>query len=229
MSDLRGEDGMTLPELLIAIIIALDRLARRLLADRGRHAAHRRDPGPRRGLPARPRRDGHDDAPAALPGVPELDDPADGGRRHQHASPSTSTSATARPGLPPELHTITYDPTARTLIERDYVGTGTAPGITYPTTASRVKTLAENVVPYAAIPIFRYFAYNAATPPRPATVLTTPLSTTSLGLVARIELSFRTLPPKAVSTAARGSIVLQDEVYIRAADPNDPAPTPTCA
>jgi hypothetical protein len=130
-------------------------------------------------------------------------------------------------GLPPELHTITFDPTARTLVERDFVGSGTAPSVTYPSTATRTKVLAENVVQEGSTPVFRYYAYNSATPPRPDTALTTPLSAANLGLVARIELSYRTLPPR--STTTRGSIVLQDQVYVRAADPNDPAPTPTCA
>jgi hypothetical protein len=133
-------------------------------------------------------------------------------------------------GRPPELHTITYDPATRTLIERDYIGTGTAPTISYPAAGSpsRVRTLAENVLP-TATPIFRYYAYNTAPLPRPALALATPLSAVNLGRVARIELSFRTLPPKALSPSTRGSIVLEDEVYVRAADPNDPAPTPTCA
>jgi hypothetical protein len=127
----------------------------------------------------------------------------------------------------PELHTITYDPAKRTLVEQDFVGSGTAPSITYPSTPSRIRTLAENVVPQGSTPLFRFYAYNAATPPRPDTPLSTPLSAANLGLVARIELSFRTLAPK--STTTRGSIVLEDQVYVRAADPNDPAPTPTCA
>jgi prepilin-type N-terminal cleavage/methylation domain-containing protein len=136
--------------------------------------------------------------------------------------------------LPPELHRITYDPTARTLVERAFVGTGAAPNVVYPATATRTKLLAERVVPYrptgatADLPIFSYYAYNLATPPRPALALGVPLSATDLGRVARIEINFRKLTPgRTLST--RGSIVLQDEVYVRAADPNDPAPTPTCA
>ena len=107
------------------------------------------------------------------------------------------------------------------------MGTGTAPAITYPTTPTRTRLLAENVVPEGSTPIFAYYAYNTQDPPRPDTALSTPLSATDLGTVARIEISFRTLSPN--SNTTRGSIVLQDQVYVRAADPNDPAPTPTCA
>jgi type II secretory pathway pseudopilin PulG len=139
----------------------------------------------------------------------------------------TDLSADPTKSLPPELHTLTYDSAKKTIVETDFVGTGTAPAITYPTTPTRSRLLAENVVPEGSTPIFRFYAYNSATPPRPDTALSAPLSATDLGLVARIELSFRTLPPKLTTT--RGSIVLQDQVYVRAADPNDPAPTPTCA
>jgi hypothetical protein len=139
----------------------------------------------------------------------------------------TDLSADPTANANPELRTITYDPTAKTLTERAYVGTGTSPSITYPSTPTRVKLLAENVIPYTGTPIFTYYSYNTATPPRPQQKLTTPLGTANLGVVARIDISFRTLMPKTATT--RGSIVLQDEVYVRAADPNDPAPTPTCA
>lgn len=135
-------------------------------------------------------------------------------------------------GTVPEKHTLTYDPVKRTIVERAYAGTGAAPAITYPATPSRVKLLAENVVrdrPAGApadTPVFRYHAFDLSTPPRPQLALATPLNATDLARVARMEITFRKLPP---SEQTRGSIVLYDEVYVRAADPNDPAPTPTCA
>ncbi|MGH2969374.1 MAG: PilW family protein [Solirubrobacteraceae bacterium] len=136
-------------------------------------------------------------------------------------------------GAPPELHTITHDPVARTLVERAYVGAGVSPNIVYPAAPTRTKVLAEDVVAYrppggsADLPIFQYSAFNLATPPRPELVLPVPLNATDLARVARIEVNFRKLPPGRTTT--RGSIVLQDEIYVRAANPNDPAPTPTCA
>ena len=228
MSALRREEGMTLPELLIAIIIALvvsfaafsliEVVMRRTAETQGRVEASQRG---RAAMDAMTRQLRSQVCLSST--IPPM---AAGDPNVASFYVDLSDGAT---GLPPELHTITYDPTARTLTERDYAGTGTAPAITYPTAATRTKTLAENVILDSTTPIFRYYAFNSATPPRPATLLATPLSTTNLGLVARIELSFRTLPPKALSPTTRGSIVLQDEVYIRAADPNDPAPTPTCA
>jgi prepilin-type N-terminal cleavage/methylation domain-containing protein len=231
MSSLRREDGMTLPELLIAIIIAvivslaafslIEVVMRRTAETQGRVEASQKGRAAMDTITRQLR-----SQVCLSSSIPPMA-AADGNVVSFYVDLSAGTA----PVLPPELHTITYSPAARTLVERDYVGTGTAPAITYPVAGSpsRVRTLAENVVPIPTSQIFQYYAYNGATPPRPATLLTAPLSTTNLGLVARIEIAFRTLPPNALSTTARGSIVLQDEVYVRAADPNDPAPTPTCA
>jgi prepilin-type N-terminal cleavage/methylation domain-containing protein len=135
---------------------------------------------------------------------------------------------------PPELHRLTYDPGTRSLTESTFRDKDPGTGITYWSTPDRTRTLLENAVPYRApnatadTPIFRYYAFNAATPPRPDLALPAPLNSTDLGRVARIEVSFRALPPGA-RTNVRSSLLMQDQVYVRAADPNDPAPTPTCA
>jgi hypothetical protein len=137
-------------------------------------------------------------------------------------------------GRPPEMHTITYNPTTRRIVQSDFVGAGVSPAIVFPALPTRTKMLAENIVPYRPpgatqdVPMFSYYAFSTATPPRPDLALPTPLGPTDLGRVARIEIAFRALRPNA-GNSTRGSIVLQDEVYVRAADPNDVAPTPTCA
>ena len=59
--------------------------------------------------------------------------------------------------------------------------------------------------------------------------LTTPLSATDLARVAKIEINFMALPPGTKPTLPPARSTLQNEVYVRVADPNDPAPTPTCA
>ena len=64
--------------------------------------------------------------------------------------------------------------------------------------------------------------------PKPVTVLPTPLSATDLARVAKIEINFMAMPPRGKPTSPMAS-TLQNEVYVRVADPNDPAPTPTCA
>jgi prepilin-type N-terminal cleavage/methylation domain-containing protein len=129
---------------------------------------------------------------------------------------------------PIEQHEIAYDATARTLTERVWPGTGSP--LSFPTLTS-TRQITDNVVPRPApdAPIFRYYAYNTATPPRPATLLPTPLSATDLARVAKIEIGFVTLPPGARTLTFPSASTLQNEVYVRVADPNDPAPTPTCA
>jgi prepilin-type N-terminal cleavage/methylation domain-containing protein len=138
----------------------------------------------------------------------------------------------------PELHVLTYDAGTRRLIERDYTGTvklvTNVYTYTYPTAAStpaRTKILAENVIPLTAVPIFQYFTYNTATPPRPQLALAAPATgmlAADTARVARIVVNFRSLTTSNVNNLT-GSSVFQDEVTVRAADPNDEAPTPTCA
>ena len=74
---------------------------------------------------------------------------------------------------------------------------------------------------------FHYYAYSLADPPRPTILLPTPLTLADRARVAKIEVGFTTLPPRAKPSPA-SSVTLQNEIYVRVADPNDPAPTPTC-
>jgi hypothetical protein len=73
-------------------------------------------------------------------------------------------------------------------------------------------------------PIFRYYAYDGSVPPRPKVQLPVPLSTTDRARTVRVEINFRVLPPsaKAGVTKSRGDVLMHDEVYVRAADPDDP-------
>ena len=129
---------------------------------------------------------------------------------------------------PIEQHEIFYNSTARTLTERVWPGVGSP--LSFPTqTVSRQITDGVMQRPAPNAPIFRYYAYNTANPPRPATLLPTPLSATDLARVARIEIGFVTLPPGQTVVTFPAASTLQNEIYVRVADPNDPAPTPTCA
>ncbi len=142
----------------------------------------------------------------------------------------------------PELHVLTYDAATLRLIERDYPGTmvlNPDPKVggylyTYPlaTAPARTKVLAENVIPLTAGgPIFAYYTYGTTTPPRPDLALaapTTGMVAADTARVARITVNFRALTTSNVNNL-NGSSVFQDEVTVRAADPNDEAPTPTCA
>lgn len=145
----------------------------------------------------------------------------------------------------PELHVLSYDPAKSQLLEKDYAGkvvTSTAADgtvintYTYPTantTPARTKVLLANVAPYPAAnsPVFTYYAYSSTSnPPRPDKLLSAAsgLSAADASVVARIDVSFRSLADKTTASQP-GSTVYQDTVYVREADPNDDAPTPTCA
>ena len=125
---------------------------------------------------------------------------------------------------------IVFNPTTRKINERTWPGTGSP--LTFPTKTIDRQLL--NDVTRAVdqfgnpIPFLRYYAYNQLVPPRPILELTPPLNAAALATVARIEVAFTTLPPGARPSPASSS-TLQNEIYVRVADPNDPAPIPTCA
>jgi prepilin-type N-terminal cleavage/methylation domain-containing protein len=137
---------------------------------------------------------------------------------------------------PPVLHKLVYDPARSRIVEYDTKGVSdhaTPPTFTYdvasPATNS-TKVLLDNVTRYGATPMFQYYAYDTAAPPRPSTRLDAPATgmvAANLARVARIVVTYRTRGTDRKNNT--GSIVMQDEVYVRSADPNDPAPTPTCA
>lgn len=139
------------------------------------------------------------------------------------------SSATA----PPALHTLTFDPAARTIAELAYTGTRNASGVvSYSSTPTR-RTFLSDVQRDGSTPVFSYFAFDAPAPPATPTptlaLAATPrLSDGDRERVARIAVSFDALPSRA-KAATPNSLVLRDDVFVRSADPDNAAPTPTCA
>jgi prepilin-type N-terminal cleavage/methylation domain-containing protein len=133
--------------------------------------------------------------------------------------------------VPPERHLLKFDSTAQTITETTYTGksNGASPPVfTYDTTKpSRVRTLLTNVTRYNATPIFQYYGFNTATPPKPELSLGSTINSSNLDQVARIDVTFKALA--AGKTASNASIVLQDEVFAREADPNSLTPDPACS
>jgi prepilin-type N-terminal cleavage/methylation domain-containing protein len=126
--------------------------------------------------------------------------------------------------LPPERHVMTYDAAKRTIVEQDYMGNRVGTTVVYDAVPKRTRTLASNVITRdAATPIFRYYAYGTQDPPRPTVVLPAPLSSTDRARTVRMEINFRVLPPNSkATTATRADMLMHDDVYVRAADPDDP-------
>jgi prepilin-type N-terminal cleavage/methylation domain-containing protein len=136
----------------------------------------------------------------------------------------------SNPDSPPEKHKLTFIPgpvgKTGTLTEAVYVGTSNhakPPVFTYPATPTRSKVLLANVqqggTPAAPTPVFAYYAFDTANPPKASVPLPVPLSAADLARVARIDVTFGARPignPK--STAL---VLLQGQVSVREADPNN--------
>jgi prepilin-type N-terminal cleavage/methylation domain-containing protein len=132
---------------------------------------------------------------------------------------------------PPQRRTITFDPTARRLTESIYTPTGSAGSYVFPTTPTATRTLLTDVVRDGTTPIFRYYPPdttpdNDAVSPA-ALPAASALTAAQLDDVVRIVVVFRVLPAGSTDTTGR-TVVMQDEVYRRAVDPNAPDPTPEC-
>jgi hypothetical protein len=130
---------------------------------------------------------------------------------------------------PPERHALVYDPATRLLVDTVTPGTGMPPGTVF-TATSQPRQLAENIVPEGSTPVFRYFAYNTANPPTASLALPTPVVAADLGRIARVSITYVARAGRGdTATAKNAAISFTDDIYFRSADPNDPAPYPTCA
>jgi prepilin-type N-terminal cleavage/methylation domain-containing protein len=141
-----------------------------------------------------------------------------------------------RANTPPQMRTLRYDEATRTIIEYTYVATGNAP-ILYKVNPDRTRVLATNVVREVRggvpVPIWSFYGFTTSVDPAiPATpTKALPLAmaegSADVKMVARVGLNFEVWAHTR-STAGRTSTVYTDDVFVRAANPNDPAPIPTC-
>lgn len=138
-----------------------------------------------------------------------------------------------------EKRVLTYNPTAKTITETRYLTTGVVP-VVFRATPESTRVLLSNVVPDPTnknsanvVSVFRYFAFgpgSAGVAPKTDVELVSPAAA-DIGRVALVDLAFVTRAGAATAaptTIPAGSLTLHDQVYVRAADPNDPAPYPTC-
>jgi prepilin-type N-terminal cleavage/methylation domain-containing protein len=136
-----------------------------------------------------------------------------------------------------QLRTITYDPSARTITESVYDGTGTYPNLTFPSQPTRTAVLLEKVdrIPDAGYsggfrPIFDYHRFadnplNGAT----ARLTSTPLSEADRARTVKVTVQFIANPLRqATQVSERRTTHFRNEVYVRSADPNNPTGGPRC-
>ncbi|MEA2473761.1 MAG: hypothetical protein QOE06_1676 [Thermoleophilaceae bacterium] len=129
----------------------------------------------------------------------------------------------------PERHAITWDATARTIVEQDYQPTGLAGALVYPAAPTAARTLLADVVASGTDPIFDYFTWSTTGQVLPSLRLTTPLAQGDLARVVRVAISFRSLPSGRPASAP--GVAFQTDVYSRTANPNAAAGPagPQCA
>jgi prepilin-type N-terminal cleavage/methylation domain-containing protein len=129
---------------------------------------------------------------------------------------------------PPTRRTLTFDPTAKTIVEQVYVPTGNRGAYVFPATATSTRTLLTDVVQDGTTPVFEFFAYDTATPPAPTVALSPPLLTSDIQRTVKIGITFKALRAGGAATSANAA-TLKDDVFRRLVDPNDSNPAPECS
>ena len=140
----------------------------------------------------------------------------------------------------PELRSLSFE--SGKLIERIWVGVqgGTAFNPTYsyanyPLTPTKTRVLADELSTIEKTAggqplVFRYFEFNTATPPKPEAEIQpgAGMTATKASLVSRIDVAFQANRTRGKATD-RGSTQLKNTIYVRTADPNSTTPRPVCA
>jgi len=230
--DLRREEGFTLVELLVGIIIGMIVLLAALTVldntvSLGAKVSKRVD-ATQRGRAALDRVTRDLNSMVCLPGDPEQDALIAGSDNSVDVYADLGDGSTARP---PQRRTITYSPTTRRLTESVYTPTGSAGAYVFPTSPTTTTTLLSDVTQDGTTPIFTYYPLDT-TPDddvAPAALSTSSgsLAAADLDAVARIRVTFKTLPSNR-TTAKPGDAVMQDDVYRDAVDPNSSDATAQC-
>jgi type II secretory pathway pseudopilin PulG len=230
--DLRSEEGFTLPELLVGIIIGMIVVIASLnvldsTVSLGTKVSKRVD-ATQRGRTGLDRITRDLQSMVCVPGDPAQDALIAGSDNSVDVYADLGDGSASRP---PQRRTITYTPATRRLTESVYTPTGTAGAYVFPTTPTATTTLLSDVIQDGSTPIFTYYPIDSTPDDDVApTALSTSagaLAATDLDNVARIRITFKALPSNR-STAKPGDAVMQDDVYRSAVDPNSADTTPQC-
>jgi type II secretory pathway pseudopilin PulG len=137
--------------------------------------------------------------------------------------------------VPPQRRVLTYDISDATITESVFDGTGTPPATTY-TQPPRVTTLLDDVAPSPDVapdssgnrPVFRFYRFDTSPKPLWVGPLNVPLVDADRIAVTKVGIAFG-VRGSGAPAADQPLAVLQDDVFVRSADPNLTSPTPTCA
>lgn len=127
----------------------------------------------------------------------------------------TQTGSAVSPN--PDKHVITFDPSARTLVENTYpYASGSAPNWTFSSTASS-RTLLTNVsqatIGGSTVDVFRYYAYSNGQ--ISSTQLSTPLTTATAATVAQVSVAFSVGPSANPANDSNSDVSVSDTALLR--------------
>jgi prepilin-type N-terminal cleavage/methylation domain-containing protein len=229
MRRLREQDGFTLPELLVAITVAMVvslaafSLIEFVMKQTGQ--ATGRIDATQRGRIAMETITRQLRSQVCLPsGTPSMVNRTSNVSDADDVSFFVDFHDGSDPAIAPDLHTVSFDAANRQIVESDIVGGKNAnPVVDLPYTGTPVKkTLLTDVVALPdGTPVFRYYAFDG-------TALPSPVTAANLKKIAQIKIAFMALPSRGKPTD-RGTVVFQDQIFVRAVDPNVAIPNPTCA
>jgi prepilin-type N-terminal cleavage/methylation domain-containing protein len=135
-----------------------------------------------------------------------------------------------KPPKPPVQRKVYYDAALKQIrLEMSDGVVGATGAVTFPAVTEKKVILSDAVLPTGKL--FKYYAYTDVPPLEPKALLTPlapplGLSTNDLSKTARIEITFDAYSNKAKDNQFATS--LEDDVFLRTADPNATKPDPTC-
>lgn len=112
-----------------------------------------------------------------------------------------------------------------------FVGIGSYPNLTFPSTATSSRVLingAKQVVAGSTTqPVFRYYAFQPGSPTGDLQELSAPLSADNASRTVMVRIAFVAMPERSIPRDF-DSMTLQNDVYVRLADPTRPVEGPRC-
>lgn len=117
------------------------------------------------------------------------------------------------------------DPSRGAITETVVNGTGTPPNVTFNDANATTRTIVTDVAPLGSR-LFRYFAFDAPNAPAMRSLDTRPLPLADRQIAVQIEVKFDALP--GAGRQNRLKSVFENKIYVRTADPTDPTRSPKC-